>query len=258
MKFEKILSLIEGIPYTSPRAGKVLYDFILESRPVECLELGFAHGVSSCYVAAALDELGQGHLTSVDLASSADRTPPIEDLLEKADLTSRVTVCREKNSYTWFLQKKIEERSGSGNCEPCYDFAFIDGPKNWTIDGCAFFLVNKLLREGGWVLFDDYKWAYGTSREATDGITHRELSIDQINAPNIELVFKYLVMQHPDYSEFKLQDEEWAWARKVRNSERVFEVETRFSLKFKLHQMLRRLFKKSSNRPPECLEEPAG
>ena len=78
----------------------------------------------------------------------------------------------------------------------------------------------------------------------TDGITHRELSEDQMETPNIELVFKYLVTQHPDYSEFKVQDNEWAWARKVRSQDRTLRVETRFSLAFKVHQMLRKMFKK--------------
>jgi len=242
MKFEEILKHIEGIPYISPRAGKVLYDFILESRPAQCLELGFAHGASSCYVAAALDEIGAGHLTAVDLLSSAERKPSIEDLLKKTNLGRFVAVQREQNSYTWFLKKKIEERSSSGCCDPCYDFVYIDGPKNWTIDGCAFFLADKLMNEGGWILFDDYKWAYGRQRETTDGFVHREMSEDQLSHPNIELVFSYLVMQHPNYSEFRIQDEEWAWARKTRSAQRVLNVETRFSLKFKLHQLLRALW----------------
>ena len=29
----------------------------------------------------------------------------------------------------------------------------IDGPKHWITDGFAFFLVDKLLKEGGWIVF---------------------------------------------------------------------------------------------------------
>ena len=71
-------------------------------------------------------------------------------------LGHRVTIHREINSYTWFLKKKIAGQSANGKCEPCYDFCFIDGAKNWTIDGLAFFLVDKLLKADGWILFDDY------------------------------------------------------------------------------------------------------
>ena len=55
-------------------------------------------------------------------------------------------IVREVNSYNWFLKKQIEAQTKDGICEPCYDFIFIDGAKNWTIDGLAFFLADKLLR----------------------------------------------------------------------------------------------------------------
>jgi hypothetical protein len=44
--------------------GRELYDFIRRERPVECLELGFAHGVSTVYIAAGLEANCAGHLTN--------------------------------------------------------------------------------------------------------------------------------------------------------------------------------------------------
>ncbi|NIR32328.1 MAG: class I SAM-dependent methyltransferase [Gammaproteobacteria bacterium] len=222
MKFEATRSLLEGIPYIKPERAKALYDFVLEAKPSTCLELGFAHGASSCYIAAALDELGRGRLTTVDIQDSAGRKPPIESLLARTALDAYVSVVREVNSYNWFLKKEIERCSGDGRCHPAYDFCFIDGAKNWTVDGFAFFLVDKLLTPGGWILFDDRDWTYAraeelTGKTVTDGIVHRELSDDQRTTPNIDLVFRYLVMQHPAYGEFRLQDDSWAWARKVRH-----------------------------------------
>jgi predicted O-methyltransferase YrrM len=85
MKFETICSYLEGIgsgaAIPASRA-KGLYEFILAKKPSECLELGFAQGVSSCYTAAALDEFGTGHLTSVDLVPAMKwQKPAIEELL---------------------------------------------------------------------------------------------------------------------------------------------------------------------------------
>ncbi len=54
--------------------GKKLYDFILASDVVNILELGFAHGNSTCYMAAALEERSEGHILTMDLASARDRT----------------------------------------------------------------------------------------------------------------------------------------------------------------------------------------
>ena len=86
MKYETIRSHLEGIPFMDPDRAEVLFNFVLQKKPSECLELGFAHGASSCYIAAALEELGRGHLTTVDLTSLAEtRKPSIEDLLSTAD-----------------------------------------------------------------------------------------------------------------------------------------------------------------------------
>ena len=149
MKFKDIASIVKGIPYTQEERGRKLYDHIIKNKPLNCLELGFAHGVASCYIAAALQENGQGSLTSVDLMSSTALEPNIELMLKKSGLESIVKVHREENSYTWFLKKIIQAQTKDYNCTPVYDLCFIDGPKNWTIDGFAFFLVDKLLKENG-------------------------------------------------------------------------------------------------------------
>jgi len=242
MKFNDIAGIVEGIPYTQKERGRVLYDYIMDKKPEKCLELGFAHGVASCYVAAALDELGRGELVCVDLTRSADLKPNIETLLQKAGLENVVTIHREKNSYTWFLKKEIEKNTYNYCCAPQYDLCFIDGPKNWTIDGGAFFMVDKLLNEKGIIIFDDYQWAYKNySKEILDGITIREMSQDQIEVPNIELVFQLLVMQHPNYSNFVI-DEDWAWAQKVRSENKSVKMIASKSLKYRLLKKLQNIF----------------
>ena len=236
MKFEAVERATQGVPYIAPVQARHLYNMLLAERPFEVLELGFAHGASSCYAAAALHELGRGRLTCVDLDSSVDRVPNLETLLEKTGLTDYVDIRREPNSYTWFLKKKVEEQSRGGTCEPVYDFCYIDGCKNWTVDGCAFFLVDKLLRPGGWILFDDLNWTYkdyeaSTGRAATDGLTHRTMAPDEYVVPHIEAVFRLLVMQHPDYSEFRIDDDSWAFAHKVRSERRTLKIDTIVSLR---------------------------
>ncbi|MES1926326.1 class I SAM-dependent methyltransferase [Salinisphaera sp. T31B1] len=225
MKFNDAAKVLDGIPHISRHSARVLYDFIRAEKPVDCLELGFAHGASSGYVAAALAANGQGHLTSVDLEASREFHTTIEQTLASLNLASMVTVCRELNSYNWFLKKQIEAQTTDDVCAPCYDFVFIDGSKNWTIDGLAFFLADKLLRPGGWILFDDYSWRYADAIERgktqSDGVSARDLSPDQIDEPNVAAIFHLLVAQHPDYSRFQVQDDSWAWARKAPGTREV-------------------------------------
>jgi predicted O-methyltransferase YrrM len=226
MKFETVQRHVAGIPFILPELARDLYDFVLAHKPRQCLELGFGHGASSCYIAAALKEAGQGHLTTVDLLPAREwQDPAIEDLLERTGLRPWVTVVREPTSYTWFLKRKIAERSKNQVCEPLYDFCFLDGAKNWTIDSAAFFLMDKLLEPEGWILFDDLQWSYAgkqdEGKKKSDGVFLHEMGPDEIQQPHIELIFQLLVMQHPDYANFMIKDNWWAWAQKTRTGSRT-------------------------------------
>jgi predicted O-methyltransferase YrrM len=246
MKFEAIAKHLKGIPYTQVEMGRLLYNHVLKEKPKHCLELGFAHGVATCYVAAALDELGEGHITAVDLKASKNRKPNLEELLEGCNLSQYVTIEREMHSYTWYLKKAIAANTKDLNCKPVFDFCFIDGPKNWTIDGLAFFLVDKLLRKDGWILFDDYRWVYAQMKgEGVAGVAKRDLSKDQLECAQIEQVFKLLVMQHPAYGNF-LIDEDWAWAQKTEVPRPKLALQSTKSFKYRLLKKLgKKNFKKA-------------
>lgn len=217
MDFDTALQHLKGVPFISEANARFLYDWILEKKPTRILELGIAHGTASCYMAAALQELGRGTVTAVDLVEAA-YTPSAEEQVATMGLGDYVTIHRMQTGYTWFLHDEIKRLTQDNVCRPIYDLCIIDGPKNWTIDGCAFFLVEKLLKPSGWLFFDDYAWTYGDAshtREATDGITHRRLSKAERETPHIRDVFELLVKQHPHFSEFYVHaDGDWAYAQK--------------------------------------------
>ncbi|HTW47460.1 MAG TPA: class I SAM-dependent methyltransferase [Acidobacteriaceae bacterium] len=230
MKFAEVQRIVGGVPFISPEHAMSLYNKILCERPAEILELGIAHGTATCVMAAALDEIGAGTITAVDLADAAF-APSAEEQLARCGLTWWADVLRMQTGYTWFLHDEIRRRTANGVCEPKYDLCIIDGPKNWTIDGCAFFLADKLLRPGGWIVFDDYDWTYAgadATRAATDGITHRALSEAERTTPQIREVFELLVVQHGDYGEFVIEDhKDWAMARKTGSREKSYTVRYR-------------------------------
>lgn len=231
MDFATIQSQLQNIPYILPELARELYDFILENKPAQCLELGFGHGVSSCYIAAAFDELDSGHLTTVDLESAQEwQDPAIETLLERTGLSSYVTVSREKTGYNWFLQKKIYENSRDNRCTPIYDFCFLDGAKNWTIDSSAFFLMDKLLKDDGWLLLDDLQWTYQSKLEEgkvkSDGVSLTAMADDELQRPHLELIYHLLIMQHPAYSNFRVRDYWWGWAQKSTAGSKEVRMET--------------------------------
>src|ERR1039458_5634255 len=163
MEFEAVAGSVQGIPFMSPSLGRRLYDHIRATRPEQALELGTAHGVSAAYIAAALEANGSGHLITVDHRGAAYDPAP-EDVMRNAGLDHRGTIFRDHSSYNWFLKQQIEQASDdAGNCCPRFDFCYLDGSKNWNLDGLAVVLIEKLLRSDGWLLMDDLEWTYDSN-----------------------------------------------------------------------------------------------
>jgi predicted O-methyltransferase YrrM len=250
MGFDEVARAVAGVPFMSPEQGRLVYDHVRATHPAEVLELGTAHGVGATYLAAGLEDNGAGRLTTVDFASAAYDPPP-EAVLDRAGVAGRVQVVREFSSYTWWLKEQVQARSDrAGNVEPLYDFVYLDGAKNWTIDGLAVVLVEKLLRPGGWLLMDDLDWTYAQDpgREATDGIVHRELSASERGEPHLRAVFDLIVAQHPSFTDVRVQDEWWGWARKAPGEPRRYSVETSRPLGALAVGALRRLKRRAQQR----------
>jgi predicted O-methyltransferase YrrM len=192
---------------TSPARGEKLHNFIREKGFKNCLELGFAHGVGSVYIASALEANGVGHLTSVDIPTALERDPLASDLLNQAGLAQRVSLVIEQTSYTWFLHRMLRERLIDSSIDPLFDFVFIDGAHTWDVDGFAFLLVDKLLKPGGWILFDDLHWKLDAERWP-------EVPDDQRSLEQVREVWELLVLTHPRYDEMQT-DGSWGWAHKA-------------------------------------------
>ncbi len=212
MTFNRIRDNIGDIPLMSAEDGKILYEFILATRRRRILELGFAHGTSTCYMAAALEEQGDGSIVTVDNTSAREREPNIFSLLERTGLSPFVTPLFSEPSYTWELKNMIERQTSGNVTVPCFDFCFIDGAHAWEPDGLAFFLVEKLLVPGGWVLFDDLDWTYDRSSIRNDDWV-KAMPDDYKATPQIDRVFSLLVLQHPSFEHFR-REGRWGWAQK--------------------------------------------
>jgi predicted O-methyltransferase YrrM len=241
--FDEVARAIAGIPFMSPAQGRLVYDHVQRTGARDVLELGTAHGVGAAYMAAA-----GANVTTVDFAG-ASYDPGPEEVARRAGVT--VNVVREFSSYTWWLKTQVEQRSDAhGNVTPAYDFVYLDGAKNWTIDGLAVILIEKLLRPGGWLLMDDLDWTYGQDpgREATDGIVHRELSESERNTPHLRAVFDLIVAQHPSFTELRREDELWGWARKNPGAPRTYSVTTSQPLSALAANAARRLARKARRR----------
>ena len=75
MRFERVKETVGNLPHIMRPNAKMLYDFIVEHDVRHVLELGVAHGVASCFIAAALQEVDHKTKASQSLAPPP---PPID------------------------------------------------------------------------------------------------------------------------------------------------------------------------------------
>jgi predicted O-methyltransferase YrrM len=232
MEFEAIAEAVRGFRNMTPEQGRRVYDHVRSTKPAELLELGTSYGVSAAYMAAALEANGDGRVTTVDHVRS--NSP--QELLGGVDpaVVRRINLVRiEDSSYNWWLKEQVAARSdASGNCAPLYDFCYLDGAHNWTVDGFAVVLIEKLLRPGGWLVLDDLNWDY---RSDPHGLRERgvffPLSKSELTTPHVRGVFDLIVKPHPAFGDFRVEDEEWAWARKSTAETRQVSVKVSRSLR---------------------------
>jgi predicted O-methyltransferase YrrM len=76
VKFEDVDAAVAGTRFMTSPQGRAVHNFIVEKNLGRVIELGFAHGKSTCYLAAAADELGgNAHVLTIDRTAAMDRTP---------------------------------------------------------------------------------------------------------------------------------------------------------------------------------------
>lgn len=208
LEIEKSNEILKDVPGMVFDQALYIDNFLKKHNLTNLLELGFAHGASSCYMASTLREMGGGHLTTIDLKGAKFRLPNIETLLDKLGLNDLVTPYYENTSYTWRLMKFIED-----NDEPIFDFCYVDGAHDWYNDGFAFFLVDKLLKPGGWIIFDDMFWTFESSPALKNTSRVKNMPEDEKSIPHIGQVFNLLVKTHPNYHNFEIYNS-WGIAQK--------------------------------------------
>jgi predicted O-methyltransferase YrrM len=213
MKFEIIHQKIKHLFGVSHEQGRKLYDFILENSPKNILELGFAHGKSTSYMAAALDELGDGRIITIDNQSAKQLNPEINTLLKEFGLDVFVKPIFAERSYTWELMKLIASQTDKGICKPCFDFCFMDGGHTWDATGYAFFLVEKILNSKGWILFDDLNWTLLDDHPEPESNWIKKMPQEFKTTAQVGKIFELLVQQHESFENFRVEDA-WGWAQK--------------------------------------------
>lgn len=133
--------------------GNLLQDLIIEIKPTTTLEIGLAYGVSSLFICEALKKTNKPNLKHIVIdpnqfgESYGDGWEGVGlNNLRKAGYDDLV---KFYNSPSYQVLPKLE-------AEGCkIDFAFIDGWHTFDYVLVDFFYIDKMLKVGGIVVFDD-------------------------------------------------------------------------------------------------------
>jgi predicted O-methyltransferase YrrM len=192
-EIQDVKLITKELPFMTETQALWISDLIRRESLASVLEVGFFHGVSTCYLASAVAPLG-GHVTSLDIPYSAGLNPTAEELLQSCGLAPFVTLVREPAGAAWHLMKLISARQR-------FDLCYIDDAHTWNVTGLHFFLAEKLLRPGGFLLFDDLNWTVNGSKSGN--VTGHNQTDEQKETAQVGKVWNLLVKEHVNLTNFK-------------------------------------------------------
>lgn len=211
-KFDECTEKYKTLPYMNEARAGYMMTFIKERKLSNILELGFFHGKSSAYFASILEEQGHGHLTTIDVKYAEGKSPNIHQVLDSLDLSHRVTPVFAERSYTWEMAKMIQH-----NPVPQFDFCYFDGGHTWDMTGFGFVLVDKLLKPGGWIVFDDLDWTIDKhiAFDPEHGEkSYRNYSTDEKAARGVRMVYDLIAPGLGYTNFFEVPNFSWGFAQK--------------------------------------------
>ena len=177
--------------------NEVTVEFFKASGSRIYAELGVYKGYTAGRIAEHLGGDGEIHL--FDYSNRVHEAAARVRSAGHANVVEHRNTRRVMDSYNWSLMRLLEERE-----EPVFDYVFIDGAHTWALDALAFLLVDRLLREGGYVDFDDYRWTLAGSPSMNPRVfpdVRRLYTDEQIREPQVARVVDLLVRRDPRYEE---------------------------------------------------------
>jgi predicted O-methyltransferase YrrM len=210
--FDRVTSQFGDLNFMNEPRAAFMRDLIVSENASQLLEIGFWKGKSSAYFAAILEDLGRGHLTTIDRASVEHKKPNIRTVLADLGLSHRVTPIFAQRSHTWEMTKMIRMTP-----RPQFDFCYFDGGHTWDMTALGLVLVDMLLKPGALLVVDDLTWTINKSeiRRPSAAKLYQDYSADEREATSVQMAFD-IIVPRLGYTDLRIEDRfAWGIARKA-------------------------------------------
>jgi predicted O-methyltransferase YrrM len=154
----------------SSETGAILYQLIKDNNLEKTLEIGMAYGLSSMFICQAHEDKGVGNHTAID---------PKQSSLWKSIGLLNIKKAELAEIFRFFEASSDEILPQLVAQKEEFDFAFIDGAHLFDYIMIDFFYIDKLLKIGGYVVFDDL-WMPATRKVITFVLRNRAYELVQI------------------------------------------------------------------------------
>lgn len=173
-------------------------------------EIGIGMAATTLHIAKFLDNKGELHIFDFN-----ESVIPIKKMLSEdgfSNIFPHGSSFKKMDSYNWNLLFLLK-----GAQTPLFDYVFLDGAHSFPVDGLAFFLIDMLLKKGGYIDFDDYHWTHAdhiknsaekyTERQQTEGVgsfmqrTLESFTPSQLKMKQVALIVDIIVAKTGRYKE---------------------------------------------------------
>lgn len=182
---EHAVSYPEKLRVSGPNSETVKW--IERTGPSNVAELGIYRGHTTIEIAKRLPT--SGSLDIFDFQDVVEAVGARARAVARCEVREHGNSRKLRDSYCWSLGQLLKQGH-----RDLWDYVFLDGAHTWEVDGFAFLLIDKLLRPGGYIDFDDYGWTLSKSptMRARDDV-RSAYTQEQMSAKQVAMVVDLLV-----------------------------------------------------------------
>lgn len=187
-KFDALAQELKDVEHMPQPYARFCHNLIRKHKLKTVLEFGTHVGKSAAFLANAVGP--KGRVITMEKRTNCTEA---EERMARLDLRN-VQVVRHPSGCEWVCKYFVERQMS-------FDLAYIDGCHDFKHVLADFALAKRLVRPGGWIVFDDIPWThksmFARRPEAHERFVKNQ-GIDYVEAQQVKAVWDHIVTRDPD------------------------------------------------------------